>query len=92
MIQPRMGSVGRPRLETRRSFGLIRRHKVGCYYFCVADVSDLLKIDTRETKPVERVGKRQISLSAGDSSCVCRLVSNLHAVKIKRDPFTFQTH
>lgn len=96
IIPPRLGSAGRTRLETRRSFRLIRRHKVGCYYFCVADVSDLLKIDTRETKHVGRVGKRQISqceisLSDRDSSCVCRLVSNLHAVEIKCDPFAFQT-
>lgn len=59
---------------------------MGCYYFCLADVPDLLKIDTRETKHVERVAKRQISLSDGDSSCACRLASNLHAVRIKCDP------
>lgn len=78
-------------METRRSFRLIRRHKVGCYYFCVADVPDLLKIDTRETKQVERVGKRQISLSDRDSSWARRPGPNLHAVKTECDPFAFQT-
>lgn len=63
-----------------------------CCYFCEACVSGLLKIDARETKRVEGVDRRQITQCEAvrrDSSCVCCLISNPHALMIKCDSFSY---